>query len=74
MLDLIEAALVTSVTANAHVVALTIDGKSVQYKREDVLVLRNKYKWEVYNEKKADMIAQGLDPGGRINVRFGSPS
>ena len=72
MLDYIETALVTSVTANAHVVSLTIDGKAVQYKREELLVLRNKYKWEVYNEKKADLIAQGYDPGGRINIRFRS--
>jgi hypothetical protein len=70
MLDLIEAALVTSVTANAHVVSITIDGKAVQYKREELLVLRDRYKWEVYNDKKADLIAQGLDPGKRILTRF----
>jgi len=73
MLELIESSLLASAT-NSHIVSLTIDGKSVQYKREDLLVLRNKYKWEVYNEKKADMIAQGLDPGGRINIRFGGAS
>jgi len=73
MLELIESSLLAS-APNSHIIALTIDGKSVQYKREDLLLMRNKYKWEVYNEKRVDMLAQGLDPGGRINIRFGGAS
>ena len=74
MLDSIKAALEHSVASNAHVVSLSIDGKSVSYGRAELVKMKNEYEWLVYNEKKAELIAQGLDTGGRILTRFGGTS
>jgi len=62
MLDAIETAL-ESAAPKAAIVALTINGKSVQYKRDDLLKMRAQYRREVAKEKGERSI---------VGIQFGS--
>lgn len=70
MLDAIEAAL-EAAAPNAAIVSITIAGRSVQYKRTDLLILRDRYRREVASEDIARRLAAGLDSPRRILTRFG---
>jgi hypothetical protein len=62
MLDAIETAL-EAAGSNITIVALTVNGKSVQYKRDDLLKMRAKYRREVARERGESSI---------VGIQFGS--
>jgi enamine deaminase RidA (YjgF/YER057c/UK114 family) len=62
MLDAIETAL-EAAGSNITIVSLTVNGKSVQYKRDDLLKMRAKYRREVARERGESSI---------VGIQFGS--
>ena len=62
MLDSIETAL-ESAAPKAAIVSLTVNGKSVQYKRDDLLKMRAQYRREVAKEVGQDNL---------VRIQFGS--
>lgn len=70
MLDMIEAAL-EAAAPNAAIISLTVNGKSVQYKRDDINRMYDKYRRIVADEKVAMDVANGKATSRRILTRFG---
>jgi len=69
VLDAIEAVLESRATKEQE--SISIAGRSlVRMSLEELIKARNNYRWEVQNEIKAEKIAQGIDPGKRVLLRF----
>jgi hypothetical protein len=69
VLDAIEA--VIEGRASNDELSYSIAGRSLSLTPiPDLLVLRDKYKWEYDREIRAQKIANGLKPGGQVRVRL----
>lgn len=73
VLDAIEAVIEGRATRDQQ--SYSIAGRSLQRMPvADLIVLRDKYKFEVAELRRAERIAQGLGTKSRILVRFGAPT
>lgn len=69
VLDAIEAVIENRATVDQ--MAYTIAGRSLsRMPVADLLVLRDRYRYEYQRELKAERVAAGLKPGGNVVVRF----
>lgn len=69
VLDAIEAVIVGRATNDE--LSYSIAGRSLSLTPiADLLVLRDKYKWEYDREVRAAKVAAGFKPGGQVRVRF----
>lgn len=69
VLDAIEAVIQNRATREQE--SITIAGRSLsRTPLPDLIKFRTQYQWEVFNEKKAEKIAQGLNAGKRVLLQF----
>ena len=69
MLDAIEATILGRATEDAN--ELAINGKKiVRMTPAELITLRDKFRFEYANERKAERIRKGLSSGNRVLVRF----
>lgn len=69
VLALIEAAIEGNTSPDVQ--SYSIAGRTLsRYSKEDLLKLRNQYRWEVKQEEQAERIRNGLDAGANVHTRF----